>query len=77
MAIKSVVTINRPQAPRLPAEMRLPDGVKKVQPRARGVDRINSPMGHIWDVFILNGPRASDDFIAARASLQQRERESL
>lgn len=76
-SITSVFTNNRSQAVRLPADARLPDGVKKVQVRARGVDRIISPVGHTWDEFFLNGLQASEDFIAERAAQQQAERESL
>jgi antitoxin VapB len=77
MSVTSVFTNNRSQAVRLPADVRLPEGVKKVQVRARGMDRIISPAGHTWDEFFLNGPRTSDDFMAARASQQQPEREAL
>lgn len=56
--------------------MRLPEGVKKVQVRARGVDRIISPVGHTWDGFFRNGPAASDDFMVERASQEQPEREA-
>jgi len=77
MSITSVFTNNRSQAVRLPADVRLPEGVKKVQVRARGVDRSISPVGHTWDEFFLNGPRACDDFMAERASQQQPEREAL
>jgi len=69
MTITHVFTNNRSQAVRLPAEVRLPEGVKKVQVRARGVDRIISPVGHTWDEFFLNGPKATDDFMAERESL--------
>jgi antitoxin VapB len=62
---------------RLPADARPPEGVQEVQVRARGVDRIISPVGHTWDEFFLNGPRASDDFIVGRGSQQQPEREAL
>ncbi|WP_298236046.1 type II toxin-antitoxin system VapB family antitoxin [uncultured Azohydromonas sp.] len=75
MSISSVFTNNRSQAVRLPADVRLPEGVKKVQVRARGVDRIISPVGHTWDEFFLNGPRVSEDFMAERATQQQAERE--
>ena len=77
MSITTVFTNNRSQAVRLPADVRLPEGVKKVQVRARGVDRIISPVGHTWDEFFLNGPKASDDFLGERASQQQAEREAL
>ena len=77
MSITSVFTNNRSQAVRLPADMRLPEGVKKVQVRARGVERIIAPIGHTWDEFFLNGPRASDDFLAERATQEQADRDAL
>jgi antitoxin VapB len=77
MTITSVFTNNRSQAVRLPADVRLPEGVKKVQVRARGVDRIISPVGHTWDEFFLNGPKASEDFMSERATQHQSEREAL
>lgn len=77
MTITSVFTNNRSQAVRLPADLRLPEGVKKVQVRARGVDRIISPVGHTWDEFFLNGPKASEDFMSERATQHQSEREAL
>ena len=77
MTITSVFTNNRSQAVRLPADVRLPEGVKKVQVRARGVDRIISPVGHTWDEFFLNGPKASEDFMSECATQHQSEREAL
>lgn len=77
MSVTTVFTNNRSQAVRLPADVRLPEGVKKVQVRARGVDRIISPLGHTWDEFFLRGPQASEDFMAERAEQQQAERESF
>jgi antitoxin VapB len=69
--ITSVFTNNQSQAVRLPAD------VKRVQVRARGVDRIISPVGRTWDGFFLNGPQASEDFMSDRASQQQAEREAI
>lgn len=77
MSITTVFTNNRSQAVRLPADARLPEGVKKVQVRARGMDRIISPIGHTWDAFFLTGPQASDDFMAERAAQEQMERETF
>lgn len=77
MTVSTVFINNRSQAVRLPADVRLPEGVKKVQVRARGVDRIISPVGHTWDEFFLNGPQASEDFLAERASQDQAEREAF
>jgi len=77
MAITSVFTNNRSQAVRLPAELRLPEGVKRVQVRALGSDRIISPVDQIWDTFFMNSPEVSEDFMVERASQAQSERESL
>jgi antitoxin VapB len=40
MTTTTVFTNNRSQAIRLPAEMRLPEGVKRVDVRVRGCERI-------------------------------------
>lgn len=77
MVTSSVFTNNRTQAVRLPVEMRLPEGVRQVDVRARGNERIISPVGQAWDSFFLDGPAASDDFMVQRASQTQAERESL
>jgi antitoxin VapB len=77
MSITTVFTNNRSQAIRLPADLRLPEHVKKVEVRARGVERIISPVGHTWDQFFLNGPQVTDDFWPERASQTQSEREAL
>jgi len=77
MSITTVFTNNRSQAVRLPADARFPEGVKKVRVRARGQDRIISPVGHSWDSFFLNGPQASDDFMVERADQVQGEREAF
>jgi antitoxin VapB len=68
MSITTVFTNNRSQAVRLPADVRLPEGDKKVQVRVRGMDRILSPVGHAWEDFFLNGRQASDDFMNERAT---------
>ena len=44
MSITTVFTNNRSQAIRLPSDLRLPEGVKKVEVRARGAERIISPV---------------------------------
>ena len=77
MSITTIFTNNRSQAVRLPADVRLPEGVKKGQVRARGQDRIISPVGHTWDAFFMSGPQASDDFMADRAPQDQSEREAF
>lgn len=77
MMISSVFTNNRSQAVRLPAELRLPDEVKRVQVRAVGPDRVISPADRVWDSFFQGGPPVSDDFLPQRASQEQPDRESL
>lgn len=77
MNTTSVFTNNRSQAIRLPAELRLPDGVKRVSIRARGVERVIAPLSQTWDSFFLDGPLAADDFMNERASQHQAERESF
>lgn len=77
MAVSTVFTNNRTQAVRLPAEVRLPQGVKRVSVRAIGNERIIAPVENTWDSFFMNGPQASDDFMPERASQQQDKREAL
>jgi antitoxin VapB len=77
MTIASVFTNNRSQAVRIPADLRLPEGVKRVQVRALGSDRIISPVNQTWDSFFINGPEVSEDFIVERAGQAQSERENL
>ena len=77
MTATTVFTNNRSQAIRLPADLRLPDSVKRVDVRARGCERIIAPLGQTWDSFFLNSPQVADDFLEARASQEQPEREAL
>jgi antitoxin VapB len=77
MSIGTVFVNNRTQAVRLPLDVRLPEGVRKVDIRVRGNERIIAPVGQTWDSFFLSGPPVSDDFLPERASQQQSERESL
>ena len=77
MSIGTVFVNNRTQAVRLPLDVRLPEGVRKVEIRAKGQERIITPIGQSWDSFFLDGPRVSDDFLSERASQQQAEREGL
>lgn len=77
MAISTVFISNRTQAVRLPAELRLPEGVKRVSVRAVGHERIIAPLKNTWDSFFLDGAPASDDFMTERAIQEQYEREAL
>ena len=75
MATGSVFENNRTQAVRLPVETRFPKGVKKVNVRVVGQDRVLSPIEHTWDSFFLSEERVTDDFLTERASQDQPERE--
>lgn len=77
MTASTVFINNRSQAIRLPAALRLPDHVKRVDVRSSGCERIIAPLGQTWDSFFLNGPPVADDFMQARASQDQPEREAL
>lgn len=77
MTTSTVFTNNRSQAVRLPAEMRFPDSVKKVNVRVVGVERIIAPAESTWDSFFLSDTSVSEDFMSERASQQQSERDSL
>lgn len=77
MATSTVFINNRTQAVRLPAEMRLPDGVKQVSVRARGHERVIAPLSETWDSFFVSSPAVSEDFMNERASQPQPEREAF
>ena len=77
MSIGTVFINNRTQAVRLPVDVRLPEGVRKVEVRVRGNERIIAPLGQSWDSFFLEGPAVSDDFMIDRASQHQSERDAL
>lgn len=77
MTVSTIFTNNRTQAVRLPAELRYPDSVKKVEVRAVGQERIIAPAERAWDSFFLAENGASDDFMTERAAQTQTEREAL
>ena len=77
VSIGTVFVNNRSQAVRLPLDVRLPEGVHKVEIRAKGNERIISPIGQTWDSFFLGGPSVSDDFLSERATQNQLEREAF
>ncbi len=77
MAIGTVFIDNRTQAVLLPLDVRLPENVKRVEIRAKGNERIISPVGQTWDSFFLNGPTVTNDFLPERASQHQAEWEAL
>ena len=77
MTTTTVFTNNRTQAVRMPAELRLPEGVRKVRVRARGTERIIAPLHNTWDSFFHDGPKVSEDFLVERASQAQSDRAVL
>lgn len=77
MSVGTVFVNNRTQAVRIPIDVRLPEGVHKVEIRAVGHERIIAPVGQSWDSFFLGGPSVSQDFLPERADQHQTERESL
>lgn len=77
MTTTTVFINNRSQAVRLPAQLRLPDHIKRVDVRARGCERIIAPLEQTWDSFFLEGLQVADDFLKERASQEQPAREAL
>ena len=77
MSTTTVFTNNRSQAVRLPVDVRFPEGVKKVQVRTRGNERIISPVGQTWDSFFLDDSKVTDDFLPQRAAQTQGKREAF
>ena len=61
MATGSVFENNRTQSVRIPAELRVAAGIKKVNVRVVGPDRVLSPVDRIWDTFFLHEAVATDD----------------
>ena len=77
MSTGSVFVNNRTQAVRLPADSRFPDGVKQVNVRVVGKDRVLSPVDSSWDSFFLSRESVSEDFMQDRAAQKQTEREAF
>lgn len=77
MATGTVFKNNSTQAVRLPIDARFPDGVRKVNVRIIGQDRILSPVENTWDTFFMSHETVTDDFMSERAPQIQSERESL
>jgi antitoxin VapB len=77
MATGTVFINNRTQAVRLPSELRMPEGIKKVSVRALGNERIIAPLTETWDTFFTAELSVTDDFMTTRASQAQGSRESF
>ena len=77
MALSTVFKNNRTQAVRLPAEMRFPDSVKRVEVRAAGQERIIAPADSAWNSFFQGPMTVTEDFMIERPIQSQAERENL
>ena len=77
MTRSTVFKSNRSQAVRLPKAVAFPDEVHQVEIVKLGYSRLISPVGKRWDDLFLNGPRASEDFMADRDQPSAEERESI
>ncbi|MEJ2767909.1 type II toxin-antitoxin system VapB family antitoxin [Mycetohabitans sp. B46] len=77
METGTVFKNNSTQAVRLPVDARFPEGVRKVNVRIVGQDRILTPVNNTWDSFFLSNESVTDDFMQERASQKQSEREAL
>jgi len=73
----TVFITNRSQAVRLPKAVAFPEGVRQVEVIKVGRSRVITPVGHRWDDFFDNGPRASEDFMVERNQPDPQERDPL
>ncbi|MBP7518995.1 MAG: antitoxin [Leptothrix sp. (in: Bacteria)] len=76
MSISTVFTNNRTQAVRLPADLRFPEGVKRVEVIALGRARLIVPAGEVWDSW-FDGEGTTPDFMVERDQSGEQDRESL
>ena len=77
MSTGTVFTNNRTQAVRLPADTRFPPGVKRVEVRVVGNERVISPVDSSWNSFFETELLPTDDYMQDRADQQQPEREAF
>src|SRR3979490_2936872 len=77
MTTSTVFTSNRSQAVRLPKAVAFPAGVHQVDILKIGRSRVIVPQGKRGDDLFQRGPRASEDFMVARAQPAAEEREPL
>jgi antitoxin VapB len=77
MTRSTIFMTNRSQAVRLPKAVAFPESVRQVEVIKVGRSRVITPVGHRWDDFFDNGPRASEDFMVERKQPDPQEREPL
>lgn len=76
MTTSSVFTNNRTQAVRLPADLRFPDDVKRVEVIALGRARLIVPAGEAWDTW-FDAEGVTPDFMTEREQPTDQHREAL
>jgi len=76
MAQASIFRSNRSQAVRLPKQMALPEGIRRVEVFRLGHARVIVPADHAWDDF-FDDPGVSEDFMTERAQPPAQEREGF
>jgi len=67
---------NRNQAVRLPKDMALPDGVRRVEVRRIGRARLITPVDSVWNDF-FDGPGVTEDFMSDRQQPPAQTRDDL
>lgn len=77
MTTSTVFINNRSQAVRLPANLRFPEHIKKVEVIPVGNARLIVPAGELWDSWFDSPERVSDDFMISRDQPAEQERESF
>ena len=76
MARASIFRSNRSQAVRLPKQVAMPEGVRRVEVFQLGYARVIVPADHAWDDF-FEAPGVSDDFMAERTQPAPQERDGF
>jgi antitoxin VapB len=74
MATSSVFTNNRTQAVQLPAELRFPDSVKRVEVFTLGRARLIVPAGEAWDAW-FDGEGVTPGFMVERDQATEQQRD--
>ena len=67
MSISTVFNHNHTQVVLLPADVRFPASVKRIEVRSKGLERIISP-APAWDSFFLGSTAPTADFMSERDS---------
>ena len=68
MSISSLFNYDNTQVVCLPADMRFPDSIKRVEVHIKGLERAISPATSSWDSFFLEPSTPTPDFMSERDS---------